>query len=318
MPQYSAGQVMLESGLLHQSQMMPINRVIDVRIDGNIPRANINNMNRGKPLETRPVINYVPVNVSFDMYKSDNALEQMLGLINSTGVAMLISDTNPLTATYGIRSMQVYYAPTTSSSYNGMWDLKSGILTSYSLQGSISEAMRQNIGMQFLDMSGSFNTTSRVSANYPSAIVKPENINLTGIQFTGYGLTGVTIQSFSLGINFSRASVMLMNSNIPRERPLMDVNATLQIQGFFEGLNGSLTGLSQYNVGNPTYESIQLILYPACTTTSPSIVSIKNPYLENFSFNGQAGDFSTFSMSFSMPLGSNPTEIADGSTLSLQ
>lgn len=308
----------MESGLLYSSVMTDVNRVTNVKIDYSIPYSNVNVLNRGKPLEQRPVINYVPVNVSFDMYKSDNSLEQCLGLINPTGVAMLIADTNPATATYGIRSMQVYFAPTNSAYYNSLLDIKSGVLTSYSLQGSISEVVRQSIALQFLDMSGSVNTTPRDTSTYQSAVVKPENISLTGIQFTGYGITGVTIQSFSLGITFSRTAIMQMGSRYPQSRPLTNVNATLQIQGFIEGVNNSVTGLGQYNVGTPTYETVQLVLYPACSTgSSPSTITIGNPYLESVSIDGQVGNFSTISMSFSMPLGPNPLEVFDGSTLAL-
>lgn len=317
MPQYAAGQVKMESGLLYASSMQNVNRVTNVKIDYSIPRTNINVLNRGKPLELRPVINYTPVNVSIDMFKSDNSLEQMLGLVNTTGVASLISDTNPATATYGIRSMQVYFAPTNSANYNSLLDIKSGVLTNYSLQGSISEAMRQSVSFQFLDMSGSINTTLRDTTNYSSSIIKPENISLTGIQFTGYGITGVTIQSFSLGIAFSRASVMQLGQRFPASRPLTDVTASFQVQGFIEGLNNSVTGLSQYNCGAPTYGTVQLVLTPACTSTSPTTITINNPYLDGVSIDGQVGNFSTISMSFSIPLGPNPNETTDGSTLTI-
>lgn len=317
MPQYSAGQVKMESGVLYQSVMQPVNRVTDVKIDYSVPRANISVLNRGKPLEQRPVINYTPVNVSIDMYKSDNSLEQMLGLVNTTGIAMLITDTDPLTATYGIRSMQVYYAPTTSANYNSLLDIKSGVLMSYSLQGSVSEAMKQSVSLQFLDMSGSVNTTARDTTTYAAAVVKPENISLTGIQFTGYGITGITVQSFSLGVQFSRTSVMKMGSAFPSSRPLTDVSATLQVRGFLEGFNNSITGLSTYSCGNPTYTTIALVMTPACASSSPTTVTIRNPYLESFSVAGQVGNFTTVSMSFSMPLGPNPLEVSDGSTLTI-
>ena len=308
----------MESGLFNNgSSMQPVNRVTDVKVDFSVPYTNVNVLNRGKPLEQRPIINYIPVNVTIDMYKSDNSLEQMLGLINPTGVAMLITDTNPLTATYGIRSMQVYYAPTSSANYNSLLDIKSGVLTNYSLQGSVSEPMRQSVAFQFLDMSGSVNTTLRDTTAYASAVIKPENIALNNLQFTGYGITGFTIQSFSLGIQFARTSVMQMGSRFPQSRPLTDVNATLQVQGFVEGLNNTFTGLSIYNCGTPTYETATLVMTPACSASSPSTVTIGNPYLESLSIAGQVGNFTTISMSFSMPLGPNPREVSDGSTLSL-
>lgn len=319
MPIFSAGQVKMESGVLYSSSMQVVNRVTDVKIGGQIPHANINVLNRGKPLEARPVINYSPVDVSFDLLKSDNSLETMLGLINPTGVGMLITDTNAATATYGIRSMQVYFAPTSSANYNGLYDIKSGVLTSYALQGSISEPMRQSISMSFLDISGSVNNTLRDATTYASAVIKPANISLTGIQFTGYGLTGITVQSFSLNISFSRTQVMQLGQKFPQQRPLTDIVASLQLQGYMEGLNSSLTGLSQYDCGTPTYGTIGLTMVPLCAPagSSPSQITITNPYLESFSVNGQVGNFSTFSIALSMPLGPNPLEVQDGSTLAL-
>lgn len=317
MPLYSAGLVKMESGNLYSSTMQNVNRVTSVKVSYDIPRVNTNNMHRGKPLEQRQVVNYIPVNVSFDMYKSDNSLEQMLGLVNTTGVAAALFDTNAATATVGMRSMQVYYAPNSSSAYNGLADIKSGVLTSYSLQGSINDAMRQSISMQFLDMSGSANTTQRDTSTYRTSIVRPEDINLTGIQFTGYGLSNITIDSFSLSIAFRRTDVIYMGSRFPIQRPLIDVNATLQVQGFIEGLNNSVTSLSQYFNGNPTYGPISLVLYPACTSASPTTITMTNPYLDNVSMDSQVGNFSTFSATFSLPLGPNALETGDGSVLTI-
>lgn len=318
MPLFSAGQVKMESGLLYASSMQLVNRVTNVKIDYNIPRTNVNVLNRGKPLEARPVINYIPVNVSLDMYKSDNSLEQMLGLVNPIGIGALITDTNSLTATYGIRSMQVYYAPTQSANYNGLLDIKSGVLTSYSLQGSISEPVRQSVALQFLDMSGSVNTTARDSTNYQAAPIKPENITLANIQITGYGFSGATIQSFSLGVSFSRTQVMKMGQRFPDSRPLTDISASLQIQGFFEGVNNSLTGLNQFNFGSPTFGVVQLTLIPSTPNASPTVITLTNPYLDSFNVDGQVGNFSTFSASYSLPLGPNPLETGDGSVLTIQ
>ena len=178
--------------------------------------------------------------------------------------------------------------------------------------------MRQSVSLQFLDMSGSVNTNPRSTAQPLSAVIKPENIALTGIVFSGYGITGVTVQSFSLGIQFSRTSVMQMGSSLPQSRPLTDVMATFQVQGYIEGLNNSMTGLSQYNCGTPTYGTISLVLTPACAVTSPTTIKIGNPYLDSVSMSAQVGNFTTISMGFSIPLGPNPLETFDGSTLTIQ
>ncbi len=323
MPQYSAGQVYIESGLLGSSSMQPVQRITNAKIDYNIPRANVTVWGRGKPLEQRPVINYTPVDASFDFLYSDTMIAQSLGILNSTGLVAQITDTKAATATYGIRSMQVYFAPTSSANYNGLYDLKSGVLTSFSLQGGVTQPIQGSFGLQFLDMSGSINTTSRVSTNYSAAPIIPANQSFTGLGsasallLTGFGLTGITVQSFSLNVGFSHASIMQLGTKFPIERPLTDVNASLQIQGYFEGLNNSLTGLSAFDCGYPAFGVIGLTMTPACGLTSASTVTMKNPYLDSFGVQGQVGNFSTFAMSFSMPLGPNPLETGDGSTLTL-
>ncbi len=323
MPQFNAGAVYIESGLLGSSTMQPIQRVTDIKVDYNVPRANVSVMNRGKPLEQRPVINYIPVDVSVGFIKSDNMIEQCLGLVNNTGIAMLITDTKAASATYGIRSMQVAYAPTNSASYNGLLDIKSGVLTSYALQGGVGQPMQGTFSMQCLDMSGSINTTARATTNYTAGLVKPENQSLTGLGsstallFTGYGLTGVTIQSFSFSVGFTHVAVQQLGQRFPVERPLTDVVASLQCQGFFEGINNSLTGLSVFQCGYPTYGIAALTMSPSCSSASPSTITMTNPYLDSFGVNGQVGNFSTFSLSLSLPLGPNPLETGDGSVVTI-
>lgn len=306
----------MESGNLGSSSMQIVNRVTNVKIDYNVPRTNVYELGRGKPLQQRPIINYIPVDVSIDLLKSDNSLEQMLGLVNPTGIAALITDTNPQTATLGIRSMQVYFAPTSSANYNGMFGINSGVLTSYSLQGGISELVRQTVALQFLDYSGSVNLTPRATTNITTAGVKPEGQQLTGLSITGLGLTGFTAQSFSLSVNFSRAQIFQLGTKFPVQRPFTDIAATLQVQGFFEGVNNSITGLSAISdCGNPQFGTVALTLMPSCATTSPTTITIGNPYVDSCSINGQVNNFSTAAFSFSIPLGPNPLETGDGSTL---
>lgn len=304
--------------------MAPVQRVSSIRIDTNPPRTNVMVLNRGKPLADRPIINYTPAEATVEYLYSDTMVPQSLGLINPTGVLMLITDTRAGTATYGVRDMQVAYAPTNSANYNGLYDLKSGVLTSYSLQGGVTDPVRASFSLQFLDWSGSVYTAARDTTNYAAAPVKPENQLLTGLGssstlfLTGLGLTGLTIQSFSFSVGFNRASVMEMGKRFPIERPFTDVAASLQVQGFFEGLNNSVTGINAaVNCGAPMGGTVALTMTPSCGVTSPSSVTMINPYVDNLSINGQVGNFSTFSASFSLPIGPNPLETSDGSVVIL-
>lgn len=314
---YQAGQVRLSSGLAGTS-MGVVERVQNVRVDVNLPRVNVGAMDRSKPLSQRPIINYAPVDFSFDFIKSNNSVETMLGLLNPTGVTTQLTNAQALGSSWAVRDAQVYFAPTASSTYNGLLDLKSGVLTSYSIQGSVSEPVRASVAMQFFNMSGSTNTTARSSTDYGAQIVRPEGQYLTGIMFTGYGITGVTIQNFSLGVGFNRTQVFQLGSSpFPVDRPMTEANATLQVQGYFEGVNNSLTGLSQYSCGDPTYGNVYLTLLSSCGSAGPTTYKITNPYLDSQSVEGQVGGFSTCSFSFSMPLPLNPTETGDGSVLAI-
>jgi hypothetical protein len=315
MPMYSAGAVRLESGLA--GAMMPIERATSVGINYSIPRASVGVLNRGKPLNQRPVINYTPVDVSIDFYKSNSDIEAALGLLNSSNVTTNLVEARSGVSTAAIRDIHVLFAPTNSTNYNGALYVSDAVLTSYAVQGSIGEPVRGSIGFQGLEMSGAVNTTSRDSTNYVAALVKPENIALTGIQFTGVGLTGTNIQSFSFSLGIGRTQVQQLGQRFPSERPLTDVSASMQIQGFFEGVNNSLTSLGNFNCGDPFDGQVKLTMTPSCSTAGATNIEIIRPYFESFSVEGQAGGFSTFSLSLSAPIGPNPNETTDGSVVKI-
>lgn len=316
MPLFSAGQVKIESG--SAGTMVPVDRVTSINVGYNIPRANVGVMNRSKPLAQRPVINYTPVEVSLDFYKANKDLETSLGIINSYNVLSGITETRAGISSAAVRNVDVYFAPSNSLTYNGLLNVRSGVLTTYSIQGSVGEPVKGNISLQCFDMTGSFNNSARDSSNYNASLVKPENIALTGIQFTGIGLTGVTIQSFSFSLGLNRTQVFEIGKRLPVERPLTDANASLQVQGFFEGINNSIPVLSNFVCGDPMDGELNLTLTPSCVTNPSSTnINIIRPYFDSFSVQGQAGGFSTFSLSLSAPIGANPNETTDGSVVKI-
>lgn len=318
MPQFAAGLIRLESGNLGSSSMIALQGVNNVKVEYSIPRADVGVVNRGKPLHERPVINYTPGEASFEFYHRDTQILQMLGLINASNIITNITDTRGTTATVGVRSAQVLFAPTNSTSYNGLLDLKSGVLTSLSLQGSVNDPVRGSISLQFLNISGSVNTTSRDTSNYAASLVKPENISLTGISFTGCGLTGVTVQSFAFSVGFSRAGVQQLGQRFPIERPLTDVRASVQVQGFFEGINNSFTGLEMFQCGAPQDTTVSIGMVPACVSPAAAgTINVYRPYIDSFGVDAQPGGFTTFSLSMSAPIGPNPTETGDGSVVTI-
>jgi hypothetical protein len=98
---------------------------------------------------------------------------------------------------------------------------------------------------------------------------------------------------------------------------MTEATATLQVQGYFEGVNNSMTGLSQYSCGDPTYGNVYLTLLSSCSSAGPTTYTMANPYLDSQSLDGQVGGFSTCSFSFSLPLPINASDTGDGSFLSI-
>lgn len=314
MPLFSAGQVKIESGL-SSITMMPIDRATTVGINYNIPRTNVNVLNRSKPLNQRPVVNYTPVDVSVNYYKGDKNVERALGLFNDVTVISGLLETRQGVASTAVRNIQVYYAPTSASNYNGLLNISSGVLTSYSLQGSVGDPVSATVAFQGLDMSGGYVTNARDSTNYSASLIRPDNVSLTGILFSGVGLTGVTIQSFSFGLNINRTQVLELGKTLPVERPLTDVNASLQVQGFFEGINDAVKSLEVHRCGAPMDGNIVLDLTPSCSNLESTKIFVGRPYFDSFNIEGQAGGFSTFSLSLTAPIGANSNEISDGSVV---
>jgi len=319
MPLFSAGQIKIQSGAAGTGipYMVNLDRATSVGVNYSIPRADVSVLNRGKPLQDRPVINYVPVDVSINCYKSNKDIERSLGLVNSSNVISNITETRNGYSTSGVRNLQVFYAPSTSSNYNSILDIKSGVLTTYSVQGSVGDPVTTSLSFQALEMSGGTNFNSRDSSNYAAALVRPENATLTGILFTGVGLTGVTIQSFSFSLGINRTQILELGSRLPTERPLTDVNAGIQVQGFFEGFNNAVTSLQTFSCGQPMNGEVTLSFTPSCTTAETTTINVVRPYFDSFSVEGQAGGFSTFTLSLNAPIGTNPTETTNGSVVKI-
>ncbi len=315
--QYQAGQVYFDSGVLGSTSSVPLQRITNVRITDSISRTNVMVLNRGKPLAQRPINNYIPSEMAVEYVKSDSSPEYIFGLANSTGIVTNLVNTNATNATYGIRNASVYFAKINSANFNGVINLSSGVLTNYSLQGTVGEPVRASVTYQFLDRNQATTTNARSTTDYNTSLVKPENVILNGINFTGLGITGMTVQSFSLGIGFTRNAIHNLGSRYPLERPITDVTATLQLQGYTEGFNNTLTGLGVYNNGDPIYGSFSMTLYPTGDTSSPTTYTFTNPYLETQEISSQVGGFTTASIGFSFPIGPNPLETGNGSVITI-
>lgn len=313
---FQGAEVWVSSGS-EGSSYMRLPRVQGIGAGFQIPRVTIPVMGRFKPLAERPVINFTPVPLSIEYIKGDKAFEDNLGLTNATGVGVALgaADSNSV-AGFGCRNFQIRLAPHTSPNYAGQINVLSGVLTSFSLGGSIGDPVKGAVAFECLDWQQVTNTGVRSDITYSANLIKSENIILSGIGFSGLGITNLIIQNFKLDVTFGRVATIRMGNKYP-ERPITDVHANLSIQGFLEGINTDITSLTGYDCGTALANPIQLTLSPSCSSEAATVITMTNPYLDSQQFGAQVGNFISVDMSFSCPISTIATEAQTGSNLTI-
>ncbi len=289
-------------------------RVQNVSVGFQVPRSNVPIIGRVKPLNQRPVINYVPVSLSCEYVKGDKSMEYNLGLLNPSGIAVT-QGLLPDVSTTGVQNFQVLLAPNSSSSYAGQINVWSGVLNSFSLAGSVGDPVKGSFSMDCLDRNQVANNSARVAPSYNAQLIKNENITLTGIDFTGVGYSGVVIQSFKLDVNFQRVSTLRLGEKYPVRR-LTEAVATLSLQGFLEGVTLS-PGLSGFDCGNFQAGNIGLSLLPSCSSEPATVITMTNPYVESSNLGVQVGNYISVDISYSVPLSFVSSEASSGSNLTI-
>lgn len=311
---YNGAEVWMSSGQAGTSYAM-VPRCQSVNIGYQIPRTNVPIIGRMKPLNNRPVVNYTPSTVSVEYVKGDKNVETMLGILNSTGIAVNLGAGTSLN-NYGARNIQVMLAPNTSPNYAGQYNLMTGVLNSFSMGGSVTEPVKAGFSMEFLDVQQAPNNNARTIPDYGAQLVKSENTTITGIDFTGLGYSGIIIQSFKFDVNFNRTSTIRLGEKYP-DRRVTEANATLALNGFLEGSTNTVTSLTGYDCGAPIPGVYSLSLLPSCSTESPTVINITNPYLESVSLGSQVGNYISVDLQFSCPLSYVPSEAALGSNVTI-
>lgn len=304
---YNGAEIGITSGTAHNAYAM-IERVQDIKVDYQIPRATTSVLGRFKPLNEQPVINYTPVNLSLSYTKGSKEIERYLGLLNSTGVAVQIGQ-NTEVSNWGSRNYVIYNAPIGSNTYAGQWEIASGILKSFSLNGSVGDVVKGSISVEGIDLRQSANSATRTTPTYSGYLIKPEGQTITGIDFTGLGYTGLTIQSFSFQISFNHANTYRLGTKYP-ERRVTEANATLQLSAFMEGISNTATSITGYDCGAPIAGQHILTLQPSCATGSSlaTVITMTSPYLVSQSLGVQVGSFTAIDLSFVCPLSTVPFE----------
>ena len=281
-----------------------VDRVQDIQVDSSIPRAQTSVIGKFKPLNDQPVINYTPTSLSVSYMKGNKDVERNLGLLNSTGIGVQIGQGTDV-SDWGARNYQIMNVPTygaaQSLQYAGQWDVVSGVLKSFSLQGSVGEVVKGSFSVEGLDLRQVTNNAGRTIPNYSGNLIKPQGVTITGIDFTGFGLTGLTIQSFSFQASFDHAQTFRLGSQYP-ERRVTSIGAALQIVGFMEGASNALSSMTGYDAGSPYNGDYVLTLQPSCGPEPTTVITMSQPYLTSQSLGVQVGNFTQISMGFAVPV----------------
>lgn len=297
------------------SSVAPLDRIQSVGVSYQKPTTSISVLGRFKPLDDRPVVNYTPVSLSFDFIKSSKTVESNIGLINVNGVGLNLANSESVNG-YGLRNFEIGMSSTRQSTHSNKIVISSGALNSYSIQGSVGEPARGSCSFECFDWTNESDNTTKTSQNYSGELVKPEDTFISGIQFEGFGVSGLMVQSFNLGLSVGRSASFRLGKKYP-ERPVTSVSASLQINGFLEGLGANFTGLSSFDCGAPITGSYYLTLIPSCSTESATTYKITNPHLDSHSISAAVGNFVGVDLSFSIPISIVESEAASGPNLTI-
>lgn len=296
----------MSSGIVNDTFAL-IQRVQDISVNYQIPRTDIRVIGRMKPLDDRPVINYTPVSLSANGTMGNGDVPKCFGLVNSTGVLVQIGQNTEVT-NWGCRSFQIYNAPINSTSNAGQFNVFSGVLKSFGLNGTVNDPVRYSFAVEGLGYQEVANNAAKTIPTYAGNVVKSQNIAITGIDFTGLGFSGLSIQSFSYQQTMDYASTFKIGTQLP-DRRITNGMATLQIVGFFEGQTNTITGLNTYDCGSYITGIYSLAMTPSCSNEPALTIRMFNPYLESQTIGIQVGNYTSVELSLSVPLTTVAAEV---------
>lgn len=308
---FNGGELFMSSGA-SATAIARVDRVTNVQISYQIPRAQTSTIGRMAPLQSQQVINYTPVGLSVDYMMGNKDVPRNLGLLNITGVAVQIGGGTTV-SDWGARNYEVRNAPNTADPrYAGQYDIPTGVLKSFSLQGGVGEAVRGTFSIEALDCRQVNNTTTRGVPTYSGQLVTPQNQVLTGLSFVGLGYSGLLVQGFSYQLTFDHAQTFTIGTKYPEKR-MTSAAAVLQLSAFVSGgMSNQLTSLTGFDNGTPLAGQYVLTLQPACSAESPLVITLTNPYLLSQSIGIPVGTFTQIDMSLGCPLSFVPAECTGG------
>ncbi len=297
---YNGGELFMSTGA-SATAFARVDRVQGVDIQYQIPRTQVGVIGRFAPLPGQPVINYTPGTMSVSFSYGNKDVPRLLGILNTTGVAVQIGQGTTV-ADWGARSFQLRNAPTTTTTYAGEWDIVTGVLKSFSLAGSIGDAVRGQFSVEALDVRQVANVAARTVPSYSGQLVTPENQTLTGLSFAGIGYSGLLVQSFNCQFTFDHAQTFTIGTKYPEKR-MTSAAAVLSISAFISGgVTNQLTSLTGLDLGSPLAGQYALSLQPACGPEPATTVTFTNPYLLSQSIGVQVGNFTQINVAMGVPL----------------
>ena len=311
---FQGAEIAMSSGIVNDTFAL-IQRVSNISVSDNIPRTQQRVIGRMLPLNQQPVLNYTPVNLSVSYTASNKDVPRNLGLLNTVGLLTQIGQNTQVTD-WGARSFQVYNAPINATNYAGQWNIVTGVLKSFSLAGSVGGVVDGSFSMEALDLRQVANNSARTVPNYSGVVVKSENMVITGIDFTGLGYSGLTIQSFNFQTSINHAATFRIGTQFP-DRRITDGTATLQIVGFMEGMTNTVDSLNTYAAGNALTGTYVLTLTPSCSPEPATVITMVSPYLDSQTIGVTVGNYTEITLGFSIPLTTVAAECSLGSNVLL-
>ena len=292
MPNFQGAELRISSG----------NKSLDIICD-NIQNTNISYQNNRQettylgnynPELNKPIINFTPIQLSFSYLKTNNNLiEENLGLLNSSGCFINLVSNNNIND-YSSRDYKLLFRPPNTQNYNGQINLYSGYLSQYNLAANVGNPLTCAVTIEALDIESLNNTSGQVQIT-GKQIISPESTLITGINFSGFGISGFQIQSFSLNLTVQRNNSFILGQKFP-QKTIVQTNGQIQINGFLNNIS-QLSKLSNIDQSSPE-NNIVLNLKHNCSTGNFSTVIIQKPYLDSKQISNQVGNFANLSLNF--------------------
>lgn len=257
-------------------------------------------------LEARPLISYPSINCRVNLLKTDKEIENSLGLISGNSILSNLLTSNGIGS--GLNTYQIIVKDPFGVNDSGATiTIPSGALTSYNLNLAVGEVPKSSFSFEGLDLNFNVNSLQSIDLGLTgSDIIRKENNTLSFINLSGFGISEISVQNLSLDLQLNRNKELYLGDKYPKKRNLISpIIPRLSMDCLVESFT-NLAGLEylfdgQFYTGDIVIVSSQSCVSGPITTT----YTIKNPFISQFSLNGQIGGYTQFSLSLEIPININ-------------